>query len=212
MPLVDKADITLYYAPRTRAFRALWFLEELGQDYRLEHIDYTKGGHKQPHYLKINPMGKVPAVVDQGLPIVETGAIFAYLADKYSPGELAPLLGDPKRAEYHRWLFFAAGVMEPAFCEKFFKWEIPSNRVAWGSFADMEKATLEGIAAGRPWLTGERFTAADVFVASNLHFGMITGLFPKDGPIAGYVGRCAERPALKRALKIEEENTAKAQT
>jgi glutathione S-transferase len=149
-------------------------------------------------------MGKVPAIVDQGTPIVETGAIFLYLGDKYSPGELAPLIKDTTRAEYLKWLFFAAGVMEPAFCEKYFKWEIPSHRVAWGSFADMERTTLEGIAAGTPWLTGDQFTAADVFVASNLHFGMLTELFPKDGPIAEYVGKCAARPALKRALQIEE--------
>ena len=125
MPIADKADITFYYAPQTRSFRALWFLEELGRPYRLELVDYAKGGHKRPEFLKINPMGKVPVVVDQGMPIAETGAIFTHLADKYSPDELAPLIKDPRRADYLRWLFFAAGVMEPAFGEKFFKWEIP---------------------------------------------------------------------------------------
>jgi len=204
MPLIEKADITFHYAPRTRSFRTLWFLEELGRDYLIEHIDINKGEHKRPDYLKINPMGKVPTVVDQGTPIAETGAIFSHLADKYSPGELAPLIKDPSRSDYLKWLFFAVGVMEPAFCEKYFKWEIPSHRVAWGSFADMERTTLEGIAAGTPWLTGDQFTAADVLVASNLHFGMLTDLFPKAGLIADYVGKCAARPALKRALQIEE--------
>ena len=212
MPVVDYADIVLHYAPKTRAFRALWFLEELGQPYRIEYVDLAKGSHKRPEFLKLNPMGKLPTIVDHGVPIAESGAILTYLSDKYSSGILAPELHDPRRADYLRWLFFAAGVMEPAFCEKFFKWEIPSHRVAWGSFADMERTTLEGIAAGRPWLTGDRFTAADVFVASNLHFGLLTDLFPKDGPIAAYVGKCAERPALKRALKIEEENIATMQT
>ena len=204
MPIAEKADITFYYAPQTRSFRALWFLEELGRPYRLELVDYAKGAHKRPEFLKINPMGKVPVVVDQGMPIAETGAIFTQLADKYSPDELAPLIKDPRRPDYLRWLFFAAGVMEPAFCEKFFKWEIPPDRVAWGSFDMMEKTVTDGVTAAAPWLTGEQFTAADVFVGSNLHFGMVSNLFPADGPIAQFVARCAERPALKRALKIEE--------
>ena len=92
MPVVENADITLYYAPRSRAFRMLWFLEELGRPYRLEHLNLEKGDHKRPEFLKINPMGKVPTLVDQGLPIAETGAILGHLADKYSPGELAPLI------------------------------------------------------------------------------------------------------------------------
>ena len=73
MPLVDEADIVLYYAPKSRAFRTLWFLEELGQPYRIEHIDLAKGDHKRPDYLKLNPMGKVPTLVDEGTPIAETG-------------------------------------------------------------------------------------------------------------------------------------------
>jgi glutathione S-transferase len=203
MPISDKADIVLYYAPRSRAFRTLWFLEELGRPYRLEMLDLNKGDHKRPEFLKINPMGKVPVVIDQGVPIAETGAIMSHLADKYSPGELAPLIKDPARADYLKWMFFAAGVMEPAFGEKFFKWDLPPRRVAWGSFADMEKTVLAGVAPG-PWLLGDQFTAADVYVCSNLHWGLLTELFPEDGAIAAYVARCAARPALKRALAMEE--------
>lgn len=203
MPVVENADITLYYAPRSRAFRMLWFLEELGRPYRLEMLELEKGDHKRPEFLKVNPMGKVPTLFDQGTPIAETGAILSHLADKYSPGELAPLIKDPARAEYLKWLFFAAGVMEPAFCEKLFKWDIPARRVAWGSFADMEKTVTSGV-AGEGWIAGDQFTAADVYVCSNLHWGLLMELFPKDGPIAAYVARCAARPALKRALAMEE--------
>jgi glutathione S-transferase len=211
MPVAENADITLYYAPRSRAFRMLWFLEELGRPYRLEMLDLNKGDHKRPEYLKINPMGKVPTLVDQGTTIAETGAILGHLADKYSPSELAPLIKDPKRADYLRWLFFAAGVMEPAFCEKLFKWDIPARRVAWGDFASMEKTMLAGIDQAEPWLTGDQFTAADVYVCSNLHWGLLMDLFPKDGAIAAYVARCAARPALKRALAMEEGFIAKQQ-
>ena len=203
MPLAENADIILYYAPRTRAFRMLWFLEELGRPYRLEHLHLSKGDHKRPEFLNINPMGKVPTLVDQGMAISETGAILGHLADKYSPGELAPLIKEPARAEYLKWLFFAAGVMEPAFCEKLYKWEVPARQVAWGNFADMEKTVNAGVEA-HGWIAGDQFTAADVYICSNLHFGLLTELFPKDGPIAAYVARCAARPALKRALQMEE--------
>lgn len=203
MPLTESADIVLYYAPQSRAFRTLWFLEELGRPYRLKMLDLNKGDHKRPEFLKINPMGKVPVVSDQGVAIAETGAIMCHLADRYSPGELAPLIEDPARADYLKWMFFAAGVMEPAFGEKFFKWDVSPRRVAWGSFGDMEK-TVTGAVRGDGWLLGEKFTAADVFVASNLHWGLMFDLFPKDGPVAAYVARSAARPALKRALQMEE--------
>jgi glutathione S-transferase len=209
MPLVENADIILYYAPRSRAFRMLWFLEELGRPYRLEMLDLNAGNHKRPEFLQLNPMGKVPVLVEQGVVIAETGAMLAHLSDKYSQGLLAPRPDDPRRAEYLKWLFFAAGVMEPAFGEKFFNWEVPARRAAWGSFADMEKTTIAGLEPG-PFLLGGQFTAADVFVASNLHWGLLSNLFPKEGPIAAYVGRCAARPALQRALKMEEDFIASA--
>ncbi len=209
MPLADRADIVLHYAPKTRAFRALWFLEELGQPYRLEHVNLARGGHKRPEFLKLNPMGKLPTIVDHGVPIAESGAIFVYLSDKYASGTLAPQLDDPRRADYLRWLFFAAGVMEPAFGEKFFKWDLSASQVAWGSFDSMEKTVVGAVSHG-PWLLGEQFTAADVFMGSNLHFGTLFKLFPEKGPIAAYVARCAERPALKRALTMEEKFIAEA--
>jgi glutathione S-transferase len=110
---------------------------------------------------------------------------------------------DPRRPDYLRWLFFAAGVMEPAFGEKFFKWEVPARQVAWGDFASMERTVTEAVAPG-PWLLGDQFTAADIYVGSNLHWGVMWKLFPEKGPIADYVARCAERPALRRALELEE--------
>jgi glutathione S-transferase len=204
MPQADSAEIVLYYAPKTRAFRALWFLEELGEPYRIALVDYANAGQKQPEILKLNPMGKLPTVVDHGIPIAENGAIITCLADKYSAGELAPLPDDPKRADYLRWLFFAVGVMEPAYCEKFFGWELDPQQVAWGSFADMETVVTGAVAPG-PWLLGDRFSAADVLMGSNLHFGLLTKVFAETGAIADYVARCAERPALQRAMAIEED-------
>jgi len=204
MPITDDASITLFHAVRSRSFRLLWFMEELGEPYRIEPIDLNKGEHKTERLLRHNPMGKVPVVLDGDVAIAESGAIYIYLADKYAPGRLAPRAEEEReRADYLRWLFFAAGVMEPAFGEKFFKWELNPRQVAWGSFDSMME-TLEKGVSGRQWLVGDQFTAADVFVGSNIHYGTLFGIIPNGGPIGEYLQRCAARPALKRALALEE--------
>jgi glutathione S-transferase len=202
MPLSDIADLTLYYAPRSRAGTALRFMEELDRPYRVEVIDLMRGDQKQPEFLKRNPMGKVPMVMDGGVAIAETGAIFAYLADKYAPGRLAPRPDDPARADYLRWMFFAAGVMEPAYGAKFFHWEVNPRQVGWGSFADMLTA-VTGAVKQREWLAGA-FSAADVYVASTLRFGTQFGVIPDEGPIKAYVDRWLARPATQRAAELEE--------
>src|SRR5690606_12223161 len=110
---VPTQSLTLHYAPRTRAFTALWLLEELGVAYELDSFDLYTGRHKQPAFLALNPMGKVPLVVCDQIPISETGAIAVYLADRFTAAGLAPALDDPQRPAYLRWMFFTAGVLEP---------------------------------------------------------------------------------------------------
>lgn len=201
-PEMTPPQLTLFYAPRTRAFCGLWLMEELGVPYELHAFDLATGWHKSAEFLAMNPMGKVPAVRDGQALVSETGAIAIYLADKYSPGSLAPALDSPERATYLRWMFFAGSVMEPAFGEHFFKWEVPSSSVAWGSFADMKSTLITGLEAG-PFLLGEQFTAADVVVGAAARFGVMFGVFDKDGPIAAYVDRVMARPAFERASSIE---------
>ena len=191
----------LYYAPRSRAFTALWLLEELGQPYELESVALGDGRHKKDDYLALNPMGKVPLVVHDEVPVSETGAIALYLADRFG-SDLAPRFDDADRPAFLRWLFFAGGVMEPAFGEKIFKWDLPASSVAWGSFADMERMLTAGVTPG-PWLLGERFSVADVVVGATARFGVMFGVFDKAGPVADYVSRLTEREAFKRAEVIE---------
>jgi glutathione S-transferase len=202
MPPTDSADLVLYYAPQSRAFTALWFLEELGRPYRLEPIELRKGEQKRPAFLKINPMGKVPAVRDGDVAVAESGATIAFLADRYASGELAPRPDEPARADYLRWLFFAAGVIEPAFGQKFFNLELPAQQVGWGSFEQMQGVVTEALAA-REWLAAGRFTAADLYLGSSLYFGVAFGILPKDGPIGDYVNRLTARPAFERANALE---------
>ena len=206
MPLSESADLTLFYAPRSRTATALRLMEELEQPYRIEVIDLNRGDQKKPEFLRHNPMGKVPLVLDGEIAVAETGAIFTYLADKYAAGRLAPRPEEPERADYLRWMFFAAGVMEPAYGQKFFRWDAPSRQVGWGSFEDMLSAVTEAVSR-REWLAG-RFSAADVYVASTLRYGILFDIIPKEGPVADYVARWTERPASKRATEIDERLTA----
>lgn len=207
MPVSETSDLVLYYALRSRAATALRFMEELDRPYRLEVIDLEKGDQKKPDFLALNPMGKVPLVLDGKIAVAETGAIFAYLADRYAAGRLAPAPDSPARAPYLRWLFFAAGVMEPAYAQKFFKWEVPSRQVGWGSFEDMLTTVTEAVSKGE-WLAGE-FSAADAYVASTLSYGMRFGVIPQEGVLGAYVQRWLARPASKRADAIEADITAK---
>jgi glutathione S-transferase len=195
-------ELTLHYAPRTRAFTALWLLEELGVEYALASFDINTGRHKHADFLALNPMGKIPVVVADGVPVSEMGAIAIYLADRFPSANLAPALDDPHRPAYLRWILFASGVMEPAFGEKFFGWEVPARSVAWGSFADMQRTLAAAVGAGE-WLLGERFSAADVCVGATARFGIMFGAFEKTGPIADYVARLSARPAFERAAAIE---------
>jgi glutathione S-transferase len=201
MPESNDAAITLYFAPRTRAVTGLWLLEELGVPYRLESFDLASGRHKQPDYLALNPMGKVPLVVDHGTPVAEIGAIAIFLGDRYPQSGLAPAIDDPQRADYLRWILFASAVMEPAYAERFLKIEPRPSNYAWGSFDQMLAVVTDAVEGGQ-WLLGDRFSAADVLVASTLRFGITFGILPKEGPLADYVGRVTARPAFARVDAI----------
>jgi glutathione S-transferase len=204
--------LDLYFAPRSRALTALWLLEELGLPYVLHDFMLQSGRHKRPDFLALNPMGKVPVVVDAGVPIAELGAIGVYLSDKYRTIPLSPALDHPDRAAFLRWCFFASGIMEPALGERFFKWTVPASSVAWGSYAQAE-ATLAQAVTDRPFLLGESFSAADVLVGSITRFGVAFGAVAKEGPnaapILAYVERLTARPAFARAQALEAESLAR---
>ncbi|WP_299424501.1 glutathione S-transferase family protein [uncultured Shimia sp.] len=195
-------NLTLYFAPRTRSFAALWLLEELGEPYQLESFDFATGRHKQADYLALNPMGKVPLVVDGETPVPEIGAMAIYIADRYVAAGLAPAATDAARPAYLRWMFFASAIMEPAFAQKLFGWEASAATVAWGSYEQMMQVLADGLTEG-PWLLGETFSAADVVVGNNLVFGQMIGIIPTDGPIGEYLVRLKAREAFQRAEAIE---------
>lgn len=195
-------EIVLYWNPRSRAQMAHWMLEETGAPYRKVLIDFEKNEQKAPDFLKINPMGKLPTIVHRGTVVTETAAIIAYLADAFPQAGLAPAPGDPQRGAYYRWLFFGAGCFEPALLDTMMK-RPPVERkmaVGWGSYADVLSTLKTALATG-PYLLGDKFTAADVYIGAELGWAMMFGAPNVKGEkvFDDYVARVQARPAYKRS-------------
>jgi glutathione S-transferase len=197
--------VTLYHAPNTRSSGALLLLEELGIPYEIKLLNMKEGEHRQPPYLAVNPMGKVPAIVHHGTLVTEQIAVAIYLADRFPKANLAPALDDPLRGAYLRWLAFYAASFEPAVVDRARKIEEGSrSMLPYGDFDTMLKALTGQLAKG-PWLLGERFTAADVIWGSGLGWTTMFKLVPELPEIKAYLGRFSERPALARARAKDKE-------
>jgi glutathione S-transferase len=194
----------LYWAPRTRSFSALWILEEIGAPYERELIDIRRGDQDKPAYRAINPMGKVPALVDGAAVVAEQGAICAWLADRFPETGLAPTVADPLRGPYLRWLFFAGNCIEPAYMQKFMGWTTTKSQAGWGNYELVVEVLDRALAQG-PWILGERFSAADVIIGSGVHFGLAYGLLERRPAFDAYDARCTARPAFARASAIDGE-------
>ena len=196
------ADITFYTNPMSRGRIVHFLLEELGVPYDMKILDFEKGEHKAPAYLKINPMGKVPAVVHRGVVVTECAAICVYLADAYAKAGLAPALDDPQRGTYLRWIFFGAGCVEPALVDKMFD-RAPVERkgaLGYGSYDDTLNALETAITPG-PYILGDRFSAADVYVGSQIQWGMMVKSLEPRPKFQQYAERLAARPAMQRLMK-----------
>lgn len=194
-------EIVFYHNPQSRAQMAHWMLEEAGAPYRIVPIDFAKGENRTPSFLAINPMGKLPTIVHRGVVVTETAAILAYIADAFPAAGLAPPPGDPLRGSYYRWLFFGAGCFEPALLDKMMKRPEVERKAAvgWGSY-DEVLATLKTALAKGPYLLGEKFSAADVYVGSELRFAAMFGAPGIKGEkvFDDYLARLAQRPAAQR--------------
>lgn len=198
----------LYYCPQTRAFTALWMMEEVGQPYDLVRVDIRGPGHPTEAYKKINPMGKVAGFEDQGVGFGETAAILLYVADKFPQTKLSPPPTDPRRGRFLQWLMFDATTIEPVMMEKRLGTKPNSFSAGWGDY-DRAMDALEAAMKPGPWLFGDQFTAADLYLASGLGFGMQFGMIDKRPAFVAYAERAQARPSFKRAREIEEREAAK---
>ena len=198
----DDRRVTLYHAPHSRSTGALILLEELGGPYDLNVLNIKAGEQREPAYLAINPMGKVPALKDGDATLAEAAAICAYVAERYPDARLAPPLGDPLRAKYLQWLFFAPGCIEPAMVQIATKLEMNPVSAGWGDaqrvFDVLDVALEKG-----PWILGENFSAADIAIGSALNFCVrLFKMVPSRPTFDAYIARCVARPAFQRAEKI----------
>jgi glutathione S-transferase len=198
------SELVFYTHPMSRGRIARWMLEETGQPYRTELLDF-RTTMKAPEYLAVNPMGKVPAIRHGDTVVTETAAICAYLADAFPQARLAPPSGDPLRGPYYRWLFFAAGPLEAALSNKAMGFAVPPERegmVGYGCLANVMNV-LESAVAGSDYLVGDGFTAADLYVGAQIGFGLQFGTIEKRPAFERYWQRLAGRPAGQRATEID---------
>ncbi len=199
------ANLTFYTNPMSRGRIARWMLEEVGQPYDTVVLDYGTT-MKAPDYLAVNPMGKVPALRHGDAVVSEGAAICAYLADAFPAAGLAPAPGSAARAPYYRWLFFAAGPYEAAVTNHAFGFELPPGRersAGYGSFAGVMDG-LEYAVSRTPYLGGETFSAADVYVGGQMSFGLMFGTIEKRPAFLSYWERLSQRPAYARATAIDD--------
>lgn len=198
-------EIVFYTHPMSRGRVTRWMLEELGQPYRTELLDYGTS-MKSPEYLAINPMGKVPAITHNGAVVTEGAAICTYLADAFPEAGLAPGLRDPARAPYLRWMFFAAGPLEQATVEKSLGMAPPVERsamVGYGKFEDAIGAIEQAI-SNTPYIAGEKFSATDVYVGSQIGWGVMSVVKDPSPVFREYLARINGRPAAVRARGIDD--------
>ncbi len=191
-----------YTNPMSRGRIARWMLEEVGEPYQTHILDYGTS-MKAPDYLAINPMGKVPALRHNGKTVTECAAICAYLADAFPDAGLAPPLD--ARDAYYRWMFFAAGPFECAVVNKSLGFEVPAERERNTGYGNLKTATdaLTTAVSGSQYITGDRFTAADVYVGAQIGWGLQFDTIEKRPEFVDYWARISDREAFRRASEID---------
>jgi glutathione S-transferase len=203
------ADLALYHAAPSRSSIARWMLEETGEPYDIHLLSLAKGEQLTPDFLAINPMGKVPALLHGEVVITEAAAICTYLADAFPRAGLSIPIGDPRRGVYLKWLFFGPSCLEPAIMDRVAprKEEPRRGMLGYGDFDTVVNVLAKAVSIGR-YLMGEQFTAADVVIGSGLRCGMMFKLMPERPEFTDYVGRLIQRPALQRAIALDQELAA----
>ena len=200
--------LTFYTHPQSRGRITHWMLEELGQPYETVVLDYGTT-MKVPAYLAINPMGKVPALVHDGQAITEGAAIITYLADAFPAAGLMPA----NRAAFYRWMFFGAGPVEAAVTNKALGVQVPPERRGMVGYGSLEAVTdtLAAQLEKTPYLCGDTFSAADVYVGSQIGFGMRFNTIESRPVFTEYWGRLSARPAYLRSVALNDALLKKAQ-
>ncbi|MBB4658408.1 glutathione S-transferase family protein [Parvularcula dongshanensis] len=202
--------LDFYTNPMSRGQTVRWMLEEVGADYQ-ERLMNWGPSMKGTDYKKINPMGKVPAIVHEGRVVTECAAICAYLADAFPDAKLAP--PPAARHDYYRWLFFAAGPLEQAVTAKSFGWTPTKEQSGVAGFGtyDLVVETMEGLLLSRAYVCGDAFTAADVYFGAQVLWGTRFGSLPSLHAFTDYAERLKGRPAYQKAKARDDALIAEGQ-
>lgn len=200
--------LILYHASQSRSVRPRWVLEELGVPYDLRRVDLAAGQQKTPEFLKVNPNGAVPALVDGDTRIFESAAICQHLADRFPDKRLAPPLGTPARAHYYQWIHFAMSTLEPPLMTIFVHTVMRPEAERLPQLVEPAReqlraalAVLAQALAGRTFIVGDELTVADVMVGSTLAWAQMLGLIDASMPATtSYLARLMARPAFQRAM------------
>jgi len=198
------AKLKFYTNPMSRGRIVRWMLEEVGAPYEVEYLTYD-GTMKAPEYLSINPMGKVPAIVHGDQVVTECAAICAYLADAFPEAGLAPPVD--RRGSYYRWLFFAAGPVECAVTNRALGFTVKEDQkrmAGYGAFDDMYATLIKTVSGASPYLCGDQFTAADVYLGAQVGWGLQFGSMPAHDALAAYWSRLESRPSWIRAGQLDD--------
>jgi glutathione S-transferase len=200
---MEDHSLIFYMNPQSRSRMVRWMLEETEAPYETKIIRYGEEMKSKP-YLSINPMGKVPANVHGDKVVTECPAICAYLADTFPDKNLAPALSD--RADYYRWLFFAAGPVEAAVAEKAFGFKVPVEKqrsIGYGNF-ETTINTLAFAVSQSEFIAGDKFSAADVYIGSHVGWGLMLKTLPERNEFIDYFERLRTRPAYIRANQLDD--------
>jgi glutathione S-transferase len=203
------ADLIFYTNPQSRGRIIRWMLEEVGQPYETEIIPYDQ--IKSERYLAVNPMGKVPAIRHKDHVVTECAAICTYLADVFPQANLGPRADE--KADYYRWLFYAAGPVEAAVSNQAMGWVPTPERERMFGYGNFDKvvSVLDELLSLRDYVCGDRFTAADVYLGSQIMFPMQFGMLPEKDSFVRYRDRLTSREAYKRATEIDDKARAEIQ-
>ncbi|WP_200305471.1 glutathione S-transferase family protein [Paracraurococcus ruber] len=191
--------ITLFHAPNTRSSTVLALLEELGAPFALRLLDLQAGEGRSPEFLAVNPLGKVPTLLDGDTPVTEQVAICLHLADRFPQAGLAPAPDDPLRGRYLRWLVFYAASFEPAVIDRATQRDPAPQRMSPYGTYDAVMDAVAGMLTPGPYVLGERYSAADVVWGSALAWTLRFGIVPALPIFQDYAGRITARPAFQRA-------------
>ena len=198
------ADYTFYTNPMSRGQIARWALHEVDADYEQVLVDW---GTKPASFLEANPMGKVPTLVhhlaDGDKVVTEAAAICLYLAEMHPEAGLLP--NEAETADYLRWTFFAAGPVEQSITSRALKFEPEPQQqmmAGWGSF-DRTMDTLERHLSDTTFVCGARFTMADVYVGSQIDWGLNFGILPPREAFVAYAERIQARAKYKAAKAVD---------